>query len=123
MRTADHIYTDTRIKLCQKALLAFIFKTQKWCIDLSKLCKPRNAANFYNLRYGMRIKITKSLVLEQMQEIKTIPEVLFLEGEYLANLTPEGKIEVINTSKIKVLFSLSQFREKLTLGEFVVVES
>ncbi|MBU3579492.1 hypothetical protein ICN17_05675 [Polynucleobacter sp. 73C-SIWE] len=71
----------------------------------------------------MRIKITKSLVLEQMQEIKTIPEALFLEGEYLANLTPEGKIEVINTSKIKVLFSFSQFREKLMLGEFVVVES
>jgi len=72
----------------------------------------------------MRIKITKSLLLEaHMQEIKTIPEALFLEGEYLANLTPEGKIEVINTNKIKVLFSFSQFREKLTLGEFVVVES
>jgi len=72
----------------------------------------------------MRIKITKSLVLEaQIQEIETVPEALFPEGEYLANLTPEGKIEVINTKKIKALFSFSQFREKVTLGEFVVMES
>jgi hypothetical protein len=50
----------------------------------------------------MRIKITKSLVLQaQVQEIETIPEALFPEGEYLANLTPEGKIEVVNTKKIK----------------------
>ena len=72
----------------------------------------------------MRIKITKSLVLEtQIQETDTIPEALFPEGEYLANLTPEGKIEVINTKKIKALFSFSQFREKVTLGEFIVVDS
>ena len=72
----------------------------------------------------MRIKITKSLVLEtQIKETETSPEALFPEGEYLANLTPEGKIEVINTKKIKALFSFSQFREKVTLGEFIVVES
>ena len=72
----------------------------------------------------MRIKITKSLALEaQVQEMETSPETLFPEGEYLANLTPEGKIEVINTKKIKALFSFSQFREKVTLGEFIVVES
>ncbi len=72
----------------------------------------------------MRIKITKSLVLEaQIQEIEILPETLFPEGEYLANLTPDGKIEIINTKKIKALFSFSQFREKVTLGEFVAVES
>jgi hypothetical protein len=72
----------------------------------------------------MRIQITKSLVLQaQIQEIETIPEALFPEGEYLANLTPEGKIEVINTKKIRALFSFSQFREKVSLGEFIVVES
>lgn len=72
----------------------------------------------------MRIKITKSLVLKaQIQEIETLPETFFPEGEYLANLTPDGKIEVVNTKKIKALFSFSQFREKVTLGEFIVVDS
>ena len=50
----------------------------------------------------MRIKITKSLLLEaQIQEIETLPETFFPEGENLANLTPDGKIEVVNTKKIK----------------------
>ena len=72
----------------------------------------------------MRIKITKSLVLPaQMLETESIPEALFPEGDYLANLTPEGKIEVINTRKIKALFSFSQFREKVSLGEFIVMEA
>ena len=72
----------------------------------------------------MRIKITKSLVLAaQIQEAEALPEALFPEGEYLANLTSEGKIEVMNTKKIKIRFSFSQFREKVSLGEFVVVES
>jgi hypothetical protein len=72
----------------------------------------------------MRIKITKSLVLHaQIHNTETIPEALFPEGEYLANLTPEGKIEVINTKSIKALFSFSQFREKVSQGDFVVVES
>jgi len=72
----------------------------------------------------MRIKITKNLMLHtQIQEAATVPEALFPEGEYLASLTPEGKIELVNTKKIKARFSFSQFREKVTLGEFVVVES
>lgn len=72
----------------------------------------------------MRIKITKCLVLKaQIHNTESIPEALFPEGEYLANLTPEGKIEVINTKRIKALFSFSQFRERVTLGEFVVVEA
>ena len=72
----------------------------------------------------MRIKITKNLIIQtQIQEKEVIPEALFPEGEYLANLTPEGKIELMNTMKIKARFSFSQFREKVSLGEFVVVES
>jgi hypothetical protein len=72
----------------------------------------------------MRIKITKNLIIHtQIQEKELIPEALFLEGEYLANLTPEGKIELMNTKKMKARFSFSQFREKVSLGEFVVVES
>ena len=72
----------------------------------------------------MRIKITKSLVVAaQMQETETVPEALFPEGEYLANFTPEGKIEVINTKKIKALFSFSQFREKVSQGDFIVMEA
>jgi hypothetical protein len=73
---------------------------------------------------GMRIKITKSLVLPaQILETESIPEALFPEGDYLANLTPDGKIEVINTRKIKALFSFSQFRERVSLGEFIVMEA
>jgi len=72
----------------------------------------------------MRIKITKNLVLHtQIPETASVPEALFPEGEYLASLTPEGKIELMNTKKIKARFSFSQFREKVSLGEFVVVES
>jgi len=72
----------------------------------------------------MRIKITKSLVLPaQILETESVPEALFPEGDYLANLTPDGKIEVINTKRIKALFSFSQFREKVSLGEFIVVET
>jgi hypothetical protein len=72
----------------------------------------------------MRIKITKSLVLNaQIHETEAIPEALFPEGEYLANLTHEGKIEVINTKKIKALFSFSQFREKVSQGDFIVMEA
>ena len=72
----------------------------------------------------MRIKITKSLVLPaQILETESIPEALFPEGDYLANLTPDGKIEVINTRKIKAFFSFSQFRERVSLGEFIVMEA
>lgn len=72
----------------------------------------------------MRIKITKSIVLSaQIHNTENIPEALFPEGEYLANLTPDGKIEVINTKSIKALFSFSQFREKVSQGDFVVVDT
>jgi hypothetical protein len=72
----------------------------------------------------MRIKITKSLVLNaQIHNTETVPEALFPEGEYLANLTPDGKIEVVNTKSIKALFSFSQFREKISQGDFVVLEA
>jgi hypothetical protein len=84
----------------------------------------KNRSNSYYLIWVMRIKITKSLVLPaQMLETESIPEALFPEGDYLANLTPEGKIEVINTRKIKALFSFSQFRDRISLGEFIVVEA
>ena len=72
----------------------------------------------------MRIKITKSLVLPaQILETENIPEALFPEGDYLANLTTDGKIEVINTKRIKALFSFSQFRDRVSQGEFVVLEA
>ncbi|MBU3634924.1 hypothetical protein ICN35_05595 [Polynucleobacter sp. es-GGE-1] len=72
----------------------------------------------------MRIKITKSLVLNaQIHNTETVPQALFPEGEYLANLTPDGKIEVVNTKSIKALFSFSQFREKVSQGDFVVMEA
>ena len=88
------------------------------------MCALECRTNFWNLRYGMRIKITKSLVLNA-QPLNTdhVPEALFPEGEYLANFTPDGKIELINTKKIKALFSFSQFREKVSLGDFVVMEA
>ena len=71
----------------------------------------------------MRIKITKSLVLSaQASNRDNQAEDIFPAGEYLANLTPEGKIEIANTKKIKALFSFSQFREKISLGEFIVIE-
>lgn len=72
----------------------------------------------------MRIQITKSLVLKaQIHNTEIVPEALFPEGEYFANLTPEGKIEVINTKSIKALFSFSQFREKVSQGDFIIVET
>jgi hypothetical protein len=72
----------------------------------------------------MRIKITKNLVLPtQLLDTESVPEALFPEGDYLATLTPDGKIEVVNTRKIRALFSFSQFREKVSLGEFIVMEA
>ncbi len=88
------------------------------------MCTVVITTNFWNILLGMRIKITKSLVLNaQIHNTETIPEALFPEGEYLANLTSDGKIEVINTKTTKALFSFSQFREKISQGDFVVVES
>lgn len=72
----------------------------------------------------MRIKITKGQVLHtQANDLQNEPETLFPAGEYFANLTPEGKIEVLISRQIKALFSFSQFREKVTQGDFVVIEN
>jgi hypothetical protein len=72
----------------------------------------------------MRIKITKGQVLDaQENDSQESPTTLFPAGEYLANLTPEGKIEVLVTRQIKALFSFSQFREKVSQGDFVVLEN
>lgn len=72
----------------------------------------------------MRIKITKSQVLStHASELQKNPETLFPEGEYLANLTPDGKIEVLITRQLKALFSFSQFREKVSCGDFEVLEN
>jgi hypothetical protein len=72
----------------------------------------------------MRIAITKNLILRiQGKPATEALETIFPPGEYPAVLTPEGTIEVSKTSNIKALFSFSQFREKTSLGEIVVLES
>jgi len=72
----------------------------------------------------MRIAITKNLILRiQGKPATEALETIFPPGEYPAALTPEGTIEVSKTSNIKALFSFSQFREKTSLGEIVVLES
>ncbi len=72
----------------------------------------------------MRIEITKSLVLSTYSTTRNhLAEMLFPAGEYSATLTPEGKIEILNSSAGKAQFSFSQFRDRLSLGEFVLLES
>lgn len=72
----------------------------------------------------MRIEITKGLILSTYStSINSLAEILFPAGEYLANLTPEGKIEILNSGTSKAQFSFSQFREKLSIGEFVLLEA
>ncbi|MDF9788846.1 hypothetical protein [Polynucleobacter sphagniphilus] len=75
----------------------------------------------------MRIKITKSLFMKARELAASTDEgnqpLFFMEGEYPAILTPDGKIEVISTSTIKAYFSFSQFRERISLGEFVILEA
>ena len=72
----------------------------------------------------MRIEITKSLVLSTHSTSRNnLSEILFPAGEYLANLTPEGKIEILSAGANRAQFSFSQFREKLSLGEFVLLEA
>lgn len=72
----------------------------------------------------MRIEITKGLILSAYSAGRNnLAEILFPAGEYLANLTPEGQIEVLSRESIKASFSFSQFREKLSLGEFVLLEA
>ena len=72
----------------------------------------------------MRIEITKGLILSTYSTSRnSLAEILFPAGEYLANLTPEGKIEILNSGMSKAQFSFSQFREKLSIGEFVLLEA
>ena len=72
----------------------------------------------------MRIEITKGLILNAYSTSKNnLAEILFPAGEYSANLTPEGKIEILSSDTSKAQFSFSQFREKLFLGEFVLLEA
>jgi hypothetical protein len=72
----------------------------------------------------MRIAITKNLILRiQGKPATEALETIFPPGEYPAVLTPEGTIEVSKTSNIKALFSFSQFREKTSLGEIVVLDN
>jgi len=72
----------------------------------------------------MLIKLTKSqTLLTQENDSKNSLETPFPVGEYFASLTPEGKIEVLVNRQIKALFSFSQFREKVSCGDFVVIEN
>ncbi|MBU3631404.1 hypothetical protein [Polynucleobacter sp. AP-Melu-500A-A1] len=72
----------------------------------------------------MLIKITKNQAADAQEYIPNEGSVtLFPAGEYLANLTPDGKIEILVTRQLKALFSFSQFREKVSQGDFVVLEN
>jgi hypothetical protein len=72
----------------------------------------------------MLIKITKNQAVDtQEQSLEEGQMTLFPAGEYLANLTPDGKIEIFVTRQLKALFSFSQFREKVSQGDFVVLEN
>jgi hypothetical protein len=72
----------------------------------------------------MLIKITKNQAVDtQEHNPNESPVTLFPAGEYLANLTPDGKIEIYVTRQLKALFSFSQFREKVSQGDFVVLEN
>jgi hypothetical protein len=72
----------------------------------------------------MRIEITKGLILSAYSTSKNnLAEILFPAGEYSANLTPDGKIEILNSGMSKAQFSFSQFREKISIGEFVLLEA
>lgn len=72
----------------------------------------------------MRIEIRKDLGLPtQTNKDNHNLQTLLLAGEYFANLTPDGKIEVISKGKILAIFSFSQFRERVSMGEFLIVEN
>jgi hypothetical protein len=72
----------------------------------------------------MFIKITKNQAVDtQEHSLNEGLVTLFPAGEYLANLTPDGKIEIYVTRQLKALFSFSQFREKVSQGDFVVLEN
>jgi len=72
----------------------------------------------------MRIEIINNVVLPtHNQRDSQILQVNFPAGEYIANFTHDGRIEVMNQEKKCAYFSFSQFREKVSCGEFVVVEN
>lgn len=72
----------------------------------------------------MHIQITKGLLLmTEIPDLGNKLETLFPAGEYPALLTPEGKIEVIGQQKLRAIFSFSQFREKVSRGEFIVLDT
>jgi hypothetical protein len=72
----------------------------------------------------MRIEITKGLILSAyLTGRSNLAEILFPAGEYMASMTPEGKIEILNRNSCRAQFSFSQFREKISLGEFLLLES
>lgn len=76
------------------------------------------------LSYGMRIEIIRNVTLPAHghRDSQTL-EAIFPAGEYIANFTHDGRIEVVNQEKKCAYFSFSQFREKVSCGEFVVVEN
>ena len=71
----------------------------------------------------MRIEITKGQILRAYSASRNnLIEVLYPAGKYQANLTPDGKIEILNSGTSKAQFSFSQFREKVSQGEFIVMD-
>ena len=71
----------------------------------------------------MRIKITKSLVTKHQDPKQKETENAFPLGEYSANLTSTGRIEIVTTNGLKATYSFSEFREKISLGEFIVLKN
>jgi hypothetical protein len=72
----------------------------------------------------MHIQITKGLLLmTEISDLGNQLETLFPAGKYPALLTPEGKIEVMGQQKIRATFSFSQFREKVSRGEFIILDA
>ena len=47
----------------------------------------------------------------------------FAAGQYPAKFTPEGQIEIVQAAGAKASLSFSQFRERLSIGDFVLIEA
>ncbi len=72
----------------------------------------------------MRIEITKQLVIKALSLSASIEdEMTFAAGQYPAKFTPEGKIEIVQAAGGKASLSFSQFRERLSIGDFVLIEA
>ena len=72
----------------------------------------------------MHIKITKNLLLHtETSGLSNTLETFFPAGDYPALFTPDGKIEVMGQEKLRAIFSFSQFREKVSRGEFIVLDA